>query len=82
MFRCEDCGFTIYPARGREGKFFPKGFTCPNCSASQESFYDLNDPTDPRNQEEDEEEDAGPPGKDPYEDRNAGGGGGKGEPLL
>lgn len=31
-FRCTSCGFAIYPARGREDKFFSSGFRCPNCN--------------------------------------------------
>ena len=27
-FQCENCGFTLFPARGREGKFFPDNFKC------------------------------------------------------
>jgi len=50
-YRCEVCSFTIYPARGREFKFFPAGFKCPSCGSSKEKFYDLTDPEDPRNQE-------------------------------
>jgi rubredoxin len=49
--RCEVCSFTIYPARGREFKFFPAGFKCPSCGAPKEKFYDLTDPDDPRNRE-------------------------------
>jgi rubredoxin len=49
--RCEVCSFTIYPARGREFKFFPAGFKCPSCGSPKEKFYDLTDPDDPRNQE-------------------------------
>lgn len=51
QIRCEVCSFTIYPARGREFKFFPAGFKCPSCGATKEKFYDLTDPDDPRNQE-------------------------------
>ncbi|KAF8820429.1 hypothetical protein IE077_000490 [Cardiosporidium cionae] len=37
---CENCGFTIFPARGREFKFFATSFTCPCCNASKAAFYD------------------------------------------
>ena len=47
-FVCEDCGFTMFPARGREGKFFPKNFKCPTCNSPQEAFFDLTDLSDPR----------------------------------
>ena len=49
-YRCEVCSFTIYPAKGREFKFFPAGFKCPSCGATKEKFYDLTDEDDPRNQ--------------------------------
>ena len=42
-FVCENCGYTMFPARGREGKFFPKNFKCPNCDAPVEAFYDMTD---------------------------------------
>ena len=51
-YRCEVCSFTIYPARGREFKFFPAGFKCPSCGSTKEKFYDLTDSEDPRNQED------------------------------
>ncbi len=47
-FQCSSCGFTIFPARGREGKFFPDSFRCPNCGARKEAFFDMNDLSDPR----------------------------------
>jgi len=55
IFACEGCGYEMMPARGREGKFFPDDFKCPICSAPKEKFWDMNDPTDPRNQEKEEE---------------------------
>jgi rubredoxin len=47
-FSCESCGYTIFPARGREGKFFPTDFKCPNCEAGKEAFFDVHDVSDPR----------------------------------
>ncbi|KAL1522987.1 hypothetical protein AB1Y20_017950 [Prymnesium parvum] len=47
-FQCESCGFTIFPARGREGKFFPDDYRCQNCNAKKEAFFDMNDLSDPR----------------------------------
>jgi hypothetical protein len=49
-FQCECCGYTIFPARGREGKFFPSDFKCPmpECDASKDAFFDVHDLTDPR----------------------------------
>mmetsp|Transcript_16296 Transcript_16296/g.24007 ORF Transcript_16296/g.24007 Transcript_16296/m.24007 type:complete len:336 (-) Transcript_16296:238-1245(-) len=38
---CKQCGTTIFPARGRDFKFFPKNIECFNCGAKgRESFYD------------------------------------------
>lgn len=33
-----DCGYTLFVAAGREEKFFPDGFTCPECSAPKDQF--------------------------------------------
>ena len=40
-FSCEDCGYTIFPARGREGKFFPDNFKCPTCGSPSSSFTNV-----------------------------------------
>jgi rubredoxin len=56
VYRCGKCGYTLYPARGRELKFFPRTFKCPQCSAPKSEFWDLNDPNDPRNQETESDE--------------------------
>ena len=47
-FVCEDCGFTMFPSRGREWKFFGDGFRCPSCGATKEKFFDLTDLNDQR----------------------------------
>mmetsp|Transcript_18114 Transcript_18114/g.46332 ORF Transcript_18114/g.46332 Transcript_18114/m.46332 type:complete len:298 (+) Transcript_18114:17-910(+) len=47
-FCCENCGYTMFPARGRDDKFFPDDFKCPNCKAPKESFYDMTDLSDSR----------------------------------
>ena len=39
-FTCGSCGYTIFPARGREGKFFPENYTCPSCGADAGQFFD------------------------------------------
>lgn len=52
VFKCGGCGYEIYPARGREFKFFPDNFKCPLCGSPKSAFWDLNDENDPRNQEE------------------------------
>lgn len=56
VFKCGGCGYEIYPARGREFKFFPDSFKCPLCATPKSGFWDLNDPNDPRNQDDDEDE--------------------------
>lgn len=56
-FKCGGCGYEMYPARGREFKFFPDSFKCPLCGTPKSDFWDLNDPDDPRNQTDDEDED-------------------------
>lgn len=57
VFKCGGCGYEMYPARGREFKFFPDGFTCPICGTAKSDFRDLNDENDPRNWEDDDDED-------------------------
>ncbi|CAN0261206.1 unnamed protein product [Ascophyllum nodosum] len=54
---CEECGYTLYPARGRHEKFFDSvnDFKCPECDAPRSAFYDANDPDDPHNQAADED---------------------------
>ena len=47
-FQCENCGFTIFPARGREGKFFPDNYRCQQCDAPKSAFFDMTDLSDPR----------------------------------
>lgn len=73
VFKCGGCGYEMYPARGREFKFFPDSFKCILCGTPKSEFWDLNDPTHPRNQEEEEDED-----DDEEGDGNGGDGGGNG----
>jgi len=56
VFKCGGCGYEMYPARGREFKFFPDGFTCPICGTPKSDFRDLNDENDPRNWEDDDDD--------------------------
>lgn len=58
VFKCGGCGYEMYPARGREFKFFPDSFKCPLCGTPKSEFWDLNDPSDPRNQEDEDEDDS------------------------
>lgn len=38
---CGNCGYTLFIAAGREEKFFPSGFTCPQCGAARDQFKDV-----------------------------------------
>ncbi|KAL3775176.1 hypothetical protein ACHAW5_004741 [Stephanodiscus triporus] len=38
---CGNCGYTLFIAAGREAKFFPSGFTCPQCGAARDQFKDV-----------------------------------------
>lgn len=40
VYECTNCGYTLFPAAGREFKFFPASFTCPECGASKDKFKD------------------------------------------
>jgi len=42
MFMCSGCGYTLFPARGREASFFTDDFRCPMCSLPKEEFVDMN----------------------------------------
>jgi len=42
---CTKCGYVLFIAKGREGKFFSAGFKCPQCGAPKDKFKDL-DPSD------------------------------------
>lgn len=46
MFMCSGCGYTLFPARGREGAFFKDNFKCPMCGALKDEFVDMNDDED------------------------------------
>lgn len=35
---CGSCGYTLFIAKGREGKFFSSAFKCPNCGAPRDQF--------------------------------------------
>lgn len=39
---CNKCGYTMFIAAGREGKFFASGFTCPECGCGRDEFEDIN----------------------------------------
>jgi len=38
IYECSNCGYTLFPAKGREEKFFPDGFICPECGAEKSEF--------------------------------------------
>lgn len=48
QFTCSECGYTIFPARGRVSAFFNDKFKCPSCDAPASAFVDMT--------EDDEEE--------------------------
>lgn len=78
VFKCGGCGYEMYPARGREDRFFPDGFKCPLCGTPREQFWDLNDANDPRNQideDEDDDDDGQQPGDGDDGDDGDGSGG-------
>lgn len=39
-YECTKCGYVLFPAAGREFKFFGAGFSCPQCGAGKEDFVD------------------------------------------
>jgi len=39
-FECTDCGYILFPAAGREFKFFGEGFSCPQCGSARDAFVD------------------------------------------
>lgn len=39
---CENCGYTLFVAKGRESKFFGEGFVCPECGAGKDQFKSRN----------------------------------------
>lgn len=41
-FQCSDCGYTLFPAAGREFKFYGDDFVCPTCGAPKDKFVDVN----------------------------------------
>lgn len=41
-YQCSDCGYTLFPAAGREFKFYGDDFVCPACGAPKDKFVDLN----------------------------------------
>jgi len=45
-FMCSGCGYTLFPARGREAAFFTDNFKCPMCGASRDEFFDMSDDSD------------------------------------
>lgn len=42
-YQCTDCGYTLFPAAGREFKFYGDDFVCPACGAPKDKFVDVND---------------------------------------
>jgi len=46
-FMCSECGYTLFPARGREAAFFTDSFKCPMCQAPKSAFFDMSDTDEP-----------------------------------
>jgi rubredoxin len=42
-YECSVCEFIMFPALGREGRFFPDSFKCPGCGADKSKFSDVRD---------------------------------------
>jgi len=45
-YMCSGCGYTLFPARGREAAFFTDSFKCPMCGATKDEFFDMNEDDD------------------------------------
>ncbi|KAK4528627.1 hypothetical protein GAYE_SCF62G6572 [Galdieria yellowstonensis] len=45
-YQCQNCGYTIYPAAGREFKFFGESFVCPQCKSPKSEFVDISSEDD------------------------------------
>lgn len=41
-YQCTECGYTLFPAAGREFKFYGDDFVCPACGSPKDKFIDLN----------------------------------------
>lgn len=52
-YMCGECGYTLFPARGREAAFFTDSFVCPMCKAPKEAFFDMKDDDDDEQEEKD-----------------------------
>eukprot|EP00545_Synedropsis_sp_CCMP1620_P005428 CAMPEP_0119007140 /NCGR_PEP_ID=MMETSP1176-20130426/2794_1 /TAXON_ID=265551 /ORGANISM="Synedropsis recta cf, Strain CCMP1620" /LENGTH=462 /DNA_ID=CAMNT_0006959215 /DNA_START=30 /DNA_END=1418 /DNA_ORIENTATION=- len=42
-FECENCGYTLFVAKGREAKFFGAGFQCPECGSAKDQFKTIDE---------------------------------------
>lgn len=42
---CQSCGYTLFPAAGREFKFYGDDFKCPQCGAGKDKFTESTDST-------------------------------------
>merc|ERR1711862_549056 len=38
VMECDECGYTLFIAQGREFKFFSESFTCPECGCAKDKF--------------------------------------------
>jgi rubrerythrin len=42
VYTCENCGYTLFIAKGREFKFYGDDFACPECGAKKDKFKPAN----------------------------------------
>lgn len=42
VYTCENCGYTLFIAKGREFKFYGDDFKCPECGAKKDKFKPAN----------------------------------------
>jgi len=47
IYECAGCGYTLFPSAGRDFKFFPDDFVCPECQAAKDQFIQKKQPVDP-----------------------------------
>lgn len=38
VYECQECGYTLFVAKGREFKFYGDDFKCPECGAKKDKF--------------------------------------------
>lgn len=51
-YQCQNCGYTLFPAAGREFKFFGDSFVCPQCKSPKSQFIDISNEDDEESDDE------------------------------